>query len=364
MNSPHVARYLVINSGSSTLKYAVFNAGDLSVEERGNTDITPDTFAQSLEAILHHAGQVAAVGHRVVHGGERFTAPVVVNDDNLTELHNLTDLAPLHQPHNLHAIDVLRDAHPELPQIACFDTAFHNTQSTVHTLYALPASLRDKGLRRYGFHGLSYEYISQQLAACASDHGGKCIALHLGSGASACAMLKGKSVSSSMGFTALDGLMMATRCGTLDPGLVLHCQTHLGIDANALTSMLYKEAGLKGVSGLSADMRALLEHADQPAVEQAIALYCLYIVRAIGALAADLQGLDTLVFTAGVGEHAAVIRERVCAQLGWLGVNIDTNANLQHAAEIQAADSKVVVRVLPTDEEWVIAQHMRTLLKA
>lgn len=357
------AHYLVINSGSSTLKYAVFNIHDLGIEERGNLDTTPDSFASTLESILHHAGNVAAVGHRVVHGGEQYASPIVITDENLPVLHTLSDLAPLHQPHNLHAIDVLRNTHPELAQVACFDTAFHQTQPTINTLYALPVSLREKGLRRYGFHGLSYEYISQQLAVLTPESGGKCIVLHLGSGASACAMLQGKSVSSSMGFTALDGLMMSTRCGTLDPGLVLHCQTQLGIDASTLTNMLYKNSGLQGMSEMSGDLRVLLDYTDQPAVEQAIALYCHYIIRAIGSLAAELQGLDTLVFTAGVGEHAHVIRQRVCEQLGWLGVDINDMANLNNSPVIHSSHSQVAVRVIPTNEEAVIARHMKAVLQ-
>lgn len=362
MNADSAGHYLVINSGSSTLKYAVFNIDDLSVAERGNMDISPATFSSSLESILHHAGNVAAVGHRVVHGGEKYAAPVVIDHNNLAILHDLCGLAPLHQPHNLHAIDVLRETHPELPQVACFDTAFHQSQPTLHTLYALPATLRNKGLRRYGFHGLSYEYISQQLAVLTPGSGGKCIVLHLGSGASACAMYKGKSISSTMGFTALEGLMMATRCGSLDPGLVLHCQTQLGIDANKLTAMLYKDSGLKGVSDMSGDLRVLLDYTDQPTVEQAIALYCHYIIKAIGSLVAELQGLDTLVFTAGVGEHAAAIRQRVCGQLGWLGVEINETANLNDSPVIHSANSLVKVRVIPTDEEAVIARHMRAML--
>lgn len=356
---PH---YLILNSGSSTLKYAVFNASDLSEVERGVFDITPETYQETLEEVLHHGGYVTAVGHRVVHGGTKFTAPLLIDDNALTALESLCDLAPLHQPHNLHAVSTLRERHPELTQVACFDTAFHQTQPEVNTLYAIPEALREQGIRRYGFHGLSYEYISRQLAQAYSDNGGKTIVLHLGSGASGCAMQNGKSVSSTMGFTALDGLMMATRCGTIDPGLVLHCQTQLGMSAEAVTRMLYKESGLLGVSGISGDMRKLDAQADNPQVAQAIELYCHYILRAVGSLCAELGGLDTLVFTAGVGENAPAVRKQVCQQLGWLGVTLDNPANESNAEVINANDSKVKVMVIPTNEEWIIGHHMKELL--
>lgn len=356
---PH---YLILNSGSSTLKYAVFNASDLSEVERGVFDITPESYEETLEEILHHGGYVTAVGHRVVHGGTKYTEPLLIDEDSLASLQALCNLAPLHQPHNLHAISTLRERHPELTQVACFDTAFHQTQPEVSTLYAIPDSLRSHGIRRYGFHGLSYEYISHQLAQSDDNCGGKAIVLHLGGGASGCAMQNGKSISSTMGFTALDGLMMATRCGTIDPGLVLHCQTQLGMSAKEVTDMLYKKSGLLGVSGVSGDFRKLTEHQDDPKVVQAIDLYCHYIVRAVGTLCAELQGLDTLVFTAGVGEHQPLVRSKVCEYLHWLGVSIDEHANAADNRIISSSCPGIKVLVIPTNEEWIIGHHMKELL--
>ena len=358
-SAPH---YLVLNSGSSTLKYAVYQAQDLTPLERGVFDITPQSYTDTLEEVLHHGGKVTAVGHRVVHGGTRYSRPLVINDDALTALKELNHLAPLHQPHNLHAVETLRDLHPDLPQVACFDTAFHASQPAVVTDYALPASLRCQGLRRYGFHGLSYDYISHQLAALDSASGGRCIVLHLGSGASGCAMLEGKSLSSTMGFTALDGLMMATRSGTLDPGLVLHCITQLGMSAAEVTNLLYKSSGLLGVSERSGDMRFLNQHRDEPTVAHALALYCRSIVRAVGSLTAELQGLDTLVFTAGVGENVPQVRASVCEQLTWLGIQLDTAANHTSQAVISTSSSPVTVRVIHTNEEWMIARYMQQAL--
>lgn len=358
-DEPH---YLVLNSGSSTLKYAVFSAASLQAIERGVFELTADNYSQTLEEVLHHGGYVTAVGHRVVHGGTTYTQPLLITDSSLKALNELCDLAPLHQPHNLHAVQVLRESHPELTQVACFDTAFHQTQPALHTRYAIPATLQAQGIRRYGFHGLSYDYISRQLDTLTTNRGGKAVVLHLGSGASGCAMRNGKSISSTMGFTALDGLMMATRCGTIDPGLVLHCQTQLGMSAEEVTTMLYKASGLLGASGISGDMRKLIALPDDVDASEAIALYCHYIVRAVGTLCAELQGLDTLVFTAGVGENQALIRDRVCNALGWLGVELDKAANSAGETLISSPASKVQVRVIPTNEEWVIAHQMKHLL--
>ena len=360
--SADVPHYLVLNSGSSTLKYAVFDAVDLKVAERGVFELTADNYAETLEEVLHHGGYVTAVGHRVVHGGTKHTKPLLIDDAALASLDKLCDLAPLHQPHNLHAVKVLRELHPKLTQVACFDTAFHQTQPALHTRYAIPASLQQQGIRRYGFHGLSYEYISRQLAQQAQHCGGRAIVLHLGSGASGCAMRDGCSISSTMGFTALDGLMMATRCGTIDLGLVLHCQTQLNMSAAEVTSMLYKQSGLLGASGISDDMRQLVDQMTTPAAAEAIALYCHYIVRAVGSLCAELHGLDTLVFTAGVGENQPLIRQRVSEALSWLGISIDETANQAGESLISKPGSRVKVRVIPTDEEWIIAHHMKALL--
>ncbi|GGF82738.1 acetate/propionate family kinase [Alteromonas lipolytica] len=358
-SEPH---YLILNSGSSTLKYAVFNAANLEVLERGVFELTATNYAETLEEVLHHGGYVTAVGHRVVHGGTAYTDPLLINDASLQALDELCELAPLHQPHNLHAVKVLRELHPELTQVACFDTAFHQTQPPLHTRYAIPARLSDQGIRRYGFHGLSYDYISRQLARHTANQGGKAVVLHLGSGASGCAMLNGKSISSTMGFTALDGLMMATRCGTIDPGLVLHCVTQLNMSATDVTNMLYKESGLQGSSGISGDMRKLIEQSDNQAATDAIALYCHYIVRAVGSLCAELQGLDSLVFTAGVGENQPLIRQQVADKLSWLGVELDEQANQAGELVISTAQSAVKVMVIATNEEWIIAHQMKSLL--
>jgi len=300
---------------------------------------------------------VVAVGHRVVHGGERFVVPVRVDDAVLRELDALSPLAPLHQPHNLAAIRAIARLHPALPQVASFDTAFHATLPWLAHTYALPARLRDAGVRRYGFHGLSYEYIAGTLPArLGAQADGRIVVAHLGNGASLCGLRERRSVATTMGFTALDGLMMGTRCGSLDPGVVLYLQATLGMSLGEVQRLLYQESGLLGVSGLSADMRTL-EAAATPAAEAAIALFVHRISTELGALAAALGGLDGLVFTAGIGEHSAAVRTRVCAAAAWLGVEIDDTANRTHAQRIDGAGSRVSVHVIPTDEEIMLARH-------
>ncbi len=309
---------------------------------------------------------LGAIAHRVVHGGARYVDPVVVDDAVLDALRTLTPLAPLHQPHSLDAIDVLRNVFPEVPQVAVFDTAFHRTLPRAEQLLPLPYTWFDQGVRRYGFHGLSYEYLAvaldEQFGARAH---GRIIAAHLGSGASLCAMLDCRSVATTMGFSALDGLMMSTRCGTLDPGVVLHLLEIGKLSGDTLGHMLYHESGLKGVSGASGDPRVLLacEAAGDALASDALTLYVHRIVREAGALIALLGGLDMLVFTAGIGEHSAVLRERICAALGWLGIAIDPQANADHARVVSSASSAVTVVVEPTNEAWIAARAAVRVLR-
>lgn len=308
-------------------------------------------------------GTLVGVGHRVVHGGQRYREAVVLSADDVDELETLSSLAPLHQPHCLAPIKLLMARYPEVPQVASFDTAFHADQPWVAKQFALPRELTAKGLIRYGFHGLSYDYINRTLpevlpsdAACE-----RVIVAHLGNGASLCAIHNGKSVASTMGFTALEGLAMGTRSGSLDPGLVLHLIEQEGMSAQDVSTLLYKQSGLLGVSGISSDMRELLT-SDAPEAQEAIELYCYRIAREIGSLAAALGGVDQLVFTAGIGEHAAYVRKQVAAQCKWLGVEVDSDANVRDETRIASKDSRVGVWVVPTDEERVIASDCLTRL--
>jgi acetate kinase len=386
----------VINAGSSSLKFALFvvRGGDLTLDVRGQLEglytaprfVAKDPSGRTVaarswgeDAKLGHDGAVehlsgflrerladdrlVGVGHRVVHGGLEYADPVRVDDHVLKALERIIPLAPLHQPHNLAPIAALLGRAPEIPQVACFDTAFHRTNPDVAQRFALPAELHEAGVRRYGFHGLSYEYIASILPAFdAKASTGRTIVLHLGNGASMCAMDAGKSVASTMGFTALDGLPMGTRCGTIDPGVMLYFMDELKLDARAIERLIYHESGLLGVSGISSDMRALLGSADARA-KLAIDLYVYRIRRELGSLVAALGGLDALVFTAGVGEHAAVIRERVCRDAGWLGLTLDGAANLAGRPRISASGSHVSAWVIPTNEELMIARHTRRVLE-
>lgn len=382
---------VTLNAGSSSIKFALyelsaeglrFDAGG-KIEEIGTAprlqarnaqgDIIlerdwPQGNAISHEHLLEDLfawaatqlgdREIVAVGHRIVHGGADFAAPRLIDDALLDALEALIPLAPLHQPHNLAAVRALRALAPGLPQIACFDTAFHHELSPLATRLPLPRAFHEQGVRRYGFHGLSYEYIARRLREIDPNRaGGQVIAAHLGNGASLCAMREGKSVDTTMGFTALDGLMMGTRSGALDPGVVLHLQTQLGMSATQVETLLYKKSGLLGVSGLSSDMRTL--HASQaPEAAEAIDLFVRQAARQAAALIPALGGLDGLVFTAGIGENDALIRARICESLSWLGVALDPEANRANAAVISAQESRVIVRVIPTDEEAVIAGHV------
>jgi len=386
---------LVLNAGSSSLKYCAYDAhGDaLDLVLRGSIDglyTSPgfraiDATGVEVEARqwddgteLGHSGAIdfladflrghgeghtlVAVGHRVVHGGVRFTQPVRVNDEVLAELETLCPLAPLHQPHNLKPIRILAERRPELPQVACFDTAFHRAQPEIAQAFALPASVTERGVRRYGFHGLSYEYIASVLPTFdARAAAGRTVVAHLGNGSSMCAMVAGRSVASTMGFTAVDGLPMGTRCGSLDPGVILYLISELGMDVHAIEDLVYRKSGLLGVSGISSDMRALLA-SDDARAGFAVELYTYRIARELGSMAAAAQGLDALVFTAGIGEHAVPIREQVCRQAAWLGVTLDPAANASGGPRISDALGRVPVWVIPTNEELMIARHTSAVI--
>jgi acetate kinase len=293
-----------------------------------------------------------------------FTQPVLIDPQVIAKLEKLVPLAPLHQPHNLKPIAILADRQPHVPQVACFDTAFHRAQSEVAQAYALPAHITERGVRRYGFHGLSYEYIASELPNFEPRAlSGRAVVAHLGNGASMCALKGSRSVASTMGFTAVDGLPMGTRCGNLDPGVVLYLMNELKMDTGAIEKLLYQQSGLLGVSGASSDMRALLA-STEPQARFAVDLFVHRIGRELGSLSAALQGIDTLVFTAGIGEHAPSIRARVCQDAGWLGVELDPAANEAGGPRISTASSKVSVWVIPTNEELVIATQTCSVLSA
>jgi len=390
---------LVINSGSSSLKYQlidmhggmVLTAG--MVERIGDKNAAlrhqwrksegaMDEFAREVAApdhrtaflaigaamretgVLHDVKHVDAIGHRVVHGGERFQAPTRIDTDVVSAIRALIPLAPLHQPHNLAPIRMLLDTLPELAQVACFDTSFHRSNPEIAQRFAIPAELHDAGVRRYGFHGLSYEYIASVLPEHdAQAAAGRAVVLHLGNGASMCALERGKSVASSMGFTAVDGLPMGTRCGAIDPGVLLYLMDERGMDARAIEKLIYQQSGLLGVSGLSSDMRTLLA-SDEPRARIAVDLYLYRIRRELGSLVAALGGLDALVFTAGIGENSAAIRARVLADAAWLGVKPNARANAKGGPRVSAARSRVSAWAIPTNEELMIARHTRRLLAA
>ena len=305
--------------------------------------------------------EVTAVSHRVVHGGAEHVEPILLDDENRAQLETLVPLAPLHQPHNLAGIDAARAACPQAQQVACFDTSFHRSHPFVSDTFALPRQYYEQGIRRYGFHGLSYEFIARQLK---SRHpgllAGRVIVAHLGNGASMCAMRAGRSVASTMGFTALDGLPMGTRCGQIDPGVLLYLVSERGMDAQSLTDLLYRNSGLKGMSGLSNDMRVLLA-SDLPSAREAVDYFVEQCRRELGGLAASLGGLDALVLTGGIGEHAAEVRSRLLRDMGWLGIDFDESANLAGAEEISLPRSPVRVLVLVTDEERMLAEHAAEL---
>ena len=383
---------LVINAGSSSIKFAIYQqdassthlsadaAGQIegigslpgfSVKRADGAVLVESTL--SVDEIRDHTdainsilswlwaylaeGTLLAVGHRVVHGGQHYSAPVLVDAAVLAELETLVPLAPLHQPHNLKAIRALLESRPSLPQVACFDTAFHRTQPDVAQRFAIPRRFADEGVRHYGFHGLSYEYIASVLPTLEPAlANARIIVAHLGSGASLCALHKSRSIATTMGFSPLDGLVMGTRCGTIDPGVLLYLMDRHAMDARALEHLLYYQSGLLGVSGISSDMRTLLESYD-PRAQEAIEMFVYRAGREIGSLAAALGGLDALVFTGGIGEHSDLIRAQVCHQAAWLGLKLDDAANAATTTRISMLDSKISAWIVPTDENLMIAHH-------
>ena len=373
LSSHMSAPLLVLNCGSSSIKFALYEANGGEVARRptwgGKIDRPPgrETFADLRRRIEAQLGpqRLAAVAHRVVHGGTRYSAPVLIDAAVLEDLKGYIPLAPLHQPFALEAIGILIEEAPELPQVACFDTAFHRTLPAVEQMLPLPYKAWERGVRRYGFHGLSYEYMAVALAERHGDVArGRTIVAHLGSGASLCAMRELKSVATTMGFSALDGLMMNTRCGSLDPGALLYLMQVEKLGVDEVAHLLYHESGLLGVSGVSGDPKALLEiEGTHQHAKAALALYVRRIVREIGALTAVLGGLDMLAFTAGIGEHSAELRARICAALGWLGVTLDPDANARHAPVISTPSGGVRVAVEPTNEEWIAASHAAAVLQ-
>jgi acetate kinase len=387
---------LVLNAGSSSLKFSLFaeQSSELGPVARGQVEgiytaprfVAKDADGKPVgerswqtgerlghEGALQHlvdwvkgeygrSHRLEAVGHRVTHGGADYAAPVRLDATVVAKLEKLVPLAPLHQPHNLGPIRALLSRAPGLPQVACFDTAMHRTQSRVEQMYGLPKEFADAGVRRYGFHGLSYEYIASVLAKFDERAAsGKTVVLHLGNGASMCALAAGRSIATTMGFTAVEGLPMGTRSGALDPGVILYLLDEYRMDARAIEKLLYTQSGLLGISGVSSDMRALHESTD-PRAALAIDYFVHRIGRELGSLAAALGGLDALVFTAGIGEHDAEVRERVCRQAEWLGVELDEEANAENGPRITTASSRTAAWVIPTNEELMIARQTRDLL--
>jgi acetate kinase len=386
---------LVLNAGSSSVKFALFE-GDQPLHERMRGDVSglgeravvrasmdgetlelgsrPEADGSSLghdgalEQIItlvnahFRADDIAAVGHRVVHGGLEFCEPCVVDDEVRAKLQQLVPLAPLHQPHNLAGIDAARARFPAAVHVAAFDTAFHRAHPWVNDVYAIPRRYYEAGVRRYGFHGLSYEFVSARLQEVLPIRAhGRVVIAHLGNGASMCALKDGRSVGSSMGFSALDGLPMGTRCGQLDPGVVLYLLESEGLSPDEVRDVLYRESGLKGLSGVSHDVRTL-ESSDEPAAREALDYFIFWARRELGGLVAILGGLDALVFCGGVGENSAHVRAGICAGMGWLGLEIDASRNAAAGVHLSASSSAVDVLVISTNEEQMIATHARSVV--
>jgi acetate kinase len=389
--TPPTGCVAVLNAGSSSVKFALYEAGDdgpllyrgqveqiglsprLKISDGQGNSITRRKYEQldhrSATAEILNLGRdllagrpVVGIGHRVVHGGTRFAVPALIDREVLAELATLVPLAPLHQPHNLAPIEAIAEAAPQMPQVACFDTAFHRTQPALAQEFAIPRELTEAGVRRYGFHGLSYDYIVTRLAETMPMVArSRLIIAHLGNGASLCAVRDGKSVASTMGFTALDGLMMGTRTGTVDPGVILYLLQERRMSAKAVEELLYRQSGLLGVSGISSDMRTLRE-SPAPQAREAIALFVYRIQREIGSLAAALGGVDGIVFTAGIGENDPATRSEVLAGCGWLGLTLDEARNRRGETRISSDGSKLSAWVLPTDEERMIARYTGRML--
>jgi acetate kinase len=386
---------VVVNAGSSSLKFSVYRRAESdswTLEARGQVegigtspqfsakdgadkpigDVALDPSIRDARAALgfvanwlrdrYHGAHVCGVGHRVVHGGAQYSGPTIVTPEVLENLRALIPLAPLHQPYNLSAIEAVWERLPGVPQVVCFDTSFHRDQPAVAQLVPLPREIRDAGVQRYGFHGLSYEYIASVLPSVAPEiAGGRVVVAHLGSGASLCALKGGKSVDSTLGFTALDGLCMGTRPGALDPGVVLYLFQALGLSVKEVETILYKKSGLIGISGISNDMRSLLA-SNEPAARLALDYFVYRAAKEIAAMTAALGGIDGLVFTAGIGENSPEIRKRICVASAWLGVELDEDANARKAPRITSQASKVPAWVIPTNEELMIARHTGALL--
>lgn len=381
---------LVINSGSSSIKFSIFTdnaaldllyhgvidnifeAPSLTISDASHTQI----FTQNISATGHAAGlrslfnwlgqlkqiTLKVAGHRVVHGGKIFLQPTLITDAVIQKIASLNPLAPLHQPYNLEAIKSIQTIYPKLSQVACFDTTFHHTQNKLATLFAIPEALSKDGIIRYGFHGISYEYIASIITQQIGEIGNqRVIMAHLGNGSSMCAMHQGKSVATSMGFTALDGLVMGSRCGRIDPGVLLYLLEEKSYSIKQLEHMLYNESGLLGVSDISNDMRELLLSSDTKAME-AIDLFCYRAALEFGSLATALGGCDALIFTAGIGENSATIRKKICEYLNWLGIIINDAANKINSTVISTKDSRILVAVIPTNEEFTIAKHALHLI--
>lgn len=385
---------LTINAGSSSIKFALFQlrdgltrvadgqaenigaaphlrikAGGAVVLEKNWPDHAAldheDLLGEVLNWVDAHLGddELVAAGHRIVHGGKTFTAPLLLDATHLADIARLSQLAPLHEPHNCAAVQALFNLRPALKQVGCFDTSFHHTMPEIATRFAIPRKFHDEGVRRYGFHGLSYEYIASRLPEIAPHLAiGRVIIAHLGNGASMCALRDSKSIDSTMGFTALDGLVMGTRTGAIDAGVLIYFMQSHGMNADDLTGLLYKQSGLLGVSGISADVRTLLADGSE-AAKQALDLFAYQAARQAGGLIASLGGLDGLVFTAGIGEHAPAIRAAICERLGWMGIKLCHAANQANESAISEPDSAIEVWVIPTDEELMIATHTRNLIQ-
>lgn len=377
---------LTCNAGSSSIKFALFEKEKLhqlfhgEIEDVNGTPTfwVKDARDQKIEhknglnpgyhsailALLEWINScsdemhIVAVGHRVVHGGKAFVEPVIITDAIIKKLEELSPLAPLHQPHNIAVMKIFAELHPNIPQLACFDTSFHRAQPLTTQLFALPLNYANDGVIRYGFHGISYEYIASILPEYADKMAeSRVIVAHLGNGASMCAMKERKSVATTMGFTALDGLMMGTRCGNIDPGVVLYLMEEKGMSIKEVTDLLYKQSGLKGVSGISHDMRDLLR-SDAKSASTAVDLFCYQAAKELCALLPSLGGIDAIVFTAGIGENSAIIRKNICDRLIWLGLQLDDSANTSNATAIHSLASRVSVYIIPTNEERMISMHV------
>lgn len=378
---------LVINSGSSSIKFSLIHQNQLNFMYRGEVENILDSpcltiwntahtkiLKKNIPTRGHEAAlkfffdwlenlsekiTLEAVGHRVVHGGQYFLESVIVTDDVIQKMAKLISLAPLHQPYNIEAINIIKNKHPKLKQIACFDTTFHHTQEKLAKLFAIPKYLTDDGIIRYGFHGISYEYIASVIEKYIGEKGNeRVVVAHLGNGASICAMYQRKSVATSMGFTALDGLMMGTRCGRIDPGVIFYLMREKKYSEKQIENLLYNESGLLGVSNIHYDMRTLLSHSDINAAE-AIELFCYRAALEFGSSAVALGGCDAFVFTAGIGENSFIIRKKICEKLSWLGITLNDKANENNETIISSPHSKIIVAVIPTNEEYMIAKHVQ-----